>query len=567
MRRWHPQRAARLLSRTWRSRPSRADLRSDTGAGLVLGVESVPDGLASGVLAGVNPLAGLYGSLFGMVGAAVFASSAFMAVQATGAMALVVSDAGLASRADPERALFTLAVLTGVVMVAAGLVGGGTLLRFVPTAVMTGFVTAVGVNIVLGQLSNLSGYEASGANRVTRAFDLLLHPWRADPASLAVGAVTGVAIVLLTRTRLRSLGMVVAVVLGSVLAAWSEGIAVVGDLAELPRALPAPRLPDPGELAFLVLPALSLAFVGLVQGAAVSAGVPNPDGRRADASRDFVGQGAGNIAAGLFQGMPVGGSMSASALVEGAGARTRTSLLVAGATMAVVILLLADLVGRVAMPALAALLIVVGVGAVKPTQIRSVAGTTPLQVAVMTVTFVLTLLIPLQYAVLTGVGLAIILHVAQQSNRLTLRALELAEDGRVRETTPAPVVGERQVLVLQPYGSLFFASAPLLRAQLPQVTAGSAGSVVIIRLRGIDQLGLSIVDVLRSYAEQLAGVGSELRLVVSSETVRRQLLAAEGGLIGEEQVYLGSSWLGATVRRAHDDAWHDISGSGEDTPT
>ena len=89
-------------------------------AGLVLGIESVPDGLASGLLAGVNPLAGLYGYLYGMVGATLFTSTAFMAVQGTGAMAIIVADVDLAGRTDPAKSLFTLSIVTGVVMIVAG---------------------------------------------------------------------------------------------------------------------------------------------------------------------------------------------------------------------------------------------------------------------------------------------------------------------------------------------------------------------------------------------------------------------------------------------------------------
>ena len=88
--------------RSWFSRKT---LRKDAVAGLILGVEAVPDGLAAGLLAGVNPLAGLYAYLFGMLGAAAFTSSAFMAVQATSAMAIVVSDVGLERTPDPDRAL------------------------------------------------------------------------------------------------------------------------------------------------------------------------------------------------------------------------------------------------------------------------------------------------------------------------------------------------------------------------------------------------------------------------------------------------------------------------------
>ncbi len=102
----------------------------------------------------------------------------------------MVADADLSQYDDPDRALFTLAVLTGVLMVIAGIARGGRLLRFVPTAVMNGFITAIGVNMILGQLSDFTGYEASGTNRITRTINLVLHPWRIDPATLTVGLTT-----------------------------------------------------------------------------------------------------------------------------------------------------------------------------------------------------------------------------------------------------------------------------------------------------------------------------------------------------------------------------------------
>ncbi|RXZ45865.1 SulP family inorganic anion transporter [Agromyces binzhouensis] len=538
----------------------RETLGRDAVAGVVLGVESVPDGLASGVLAGVNPLAGLYAYLFGMAGAAFFTSSSFMAVQATGAMALVVADTDLASRADPDRALFTLAMLTGLVMLIAGLLRGGRLLRFVPTAVMTGFVTAVGVNIVLGQLANLTGYESDAANRVLRAFDLVLHLVRVDVPTTVVGIVSLALIVVLTRTPLKSFGLVVAVAAGSLLAfattLWFDwDVATVADIADVPSGLPAPVVPSLDDVAYLLLPAISLAFVGLVQGAAVSAGVPNLDGRPADASRDFVGQGAGNLVAGVFQGMPVGGSMSASALIAAAGARTRLALLFASAVMAAVILFASGVVAFIAMPSLAALLIVVGIGSIKPAKVVSVARTGAVQIAVMAVTFVLTLVVPLQYAVLVGVGLGIVMFVVQQSNRIRVRQVEFRADGRIREIEPVEVVPAHEVVVVQPYGSLFFASAPVFEARLPRVAPTSTGSVVILRLRGVDQLGLSLVEVLRRYAVDLRDRGSALRLVVTTEEVVSQL--RHGGVtevVGDDGVYRGTEWLGETVRTAHRDA-------------
>ena len=140
----------------------------------------------------------------------------------------------------------------------------------------------------------------------------------------------------------------------------------------------------------LLLPAISLAFVGLVQGASISASFPNPDGRYPDTSRDFAGQGVANVAASVFQGMPVGGSLSATAIIKHAGAASRLALLLTSLVMAVVIVVFGDVVGSLAMPSLAGLLIVVGFRTVNPADLWSVWRTGPIQKVVVATTFALT---------------------------------------------------------------------------------------------------------------------------------------------------------------------------------
>jgi SulP family sulfate permease len=541
----------------------RETLRDDSVAGLVLGVESVPDGLAAGLLAGVNPVYGLYAYLVGTVAGALATSSVFMTVQATGAMAIVVADVTTIDTAeDPGRALFTLSLLTGVMMVAAGLLRLGTILRFISNAALVGFVNAVGVNIILGQLDNATGYEASGANRVLRALDTLTHPGQHDLRTLLIGGATLALIVALERTRLGQLGMVVAVIATSawvVVAGW-DSVAQLADVADVPRSLPAPVLPDLDLIAPLVIPAVSLAFVGLVQGAGITANFPNPDGTYPEASRDFVGQGAANIACGVFQGMPVGGSMSATSLVKSAGARSRQAQIVAGIVMAAIILLLAPAVEAIAMPALAGLLMLVGYRTIKPHDLHSVARSGRVQATVLVVTFVLTLVIPLQYAVLVGVGLSVVLYVISVSNQIQVKARVYEQDGSVSESDPPPVVPAGTVLVLQPYGSLFFASAPVFEAALPTIEPTSRHSVVILRLRGRTDLGTTFMDVLERYARALRDVDSKLVIVSADERVIEQLTTTQVlDVIGEDNVYEGDEWVGRTVRRAHEDAvrWVD----------
>jgi SulP family sulfate permease len=540
--------------------------KDDAMAGLVLGVESVPDGLAAGLLAGVNPVAGLYSYLFGLAGGALFTSTAFLAIQGTGAMAVVVADVDLASRDDPERALYTLSVLTGVVMIVAGVLRLGVFLRFVSNSVMTGFITAVGVNIVLGQLDDLTGYEAEGENRVLRAIDLILNFWKIDVPTLVVGVSTIVLIVVLQRTRLGPLGLVVAVFIGSAIGGvfrlFDADIVQVRDIAEVPRSLPLPTLPVLRDVLALALPAVSLAFVGLIQGAGVSASFPNEDGSPQDVSQDFVGQGAGNVVAGLFQAMPVGGSMSGSSLMASAGARTRAAAFYAAGVMAVVILLFGGVIELVAIPSIAGLLIVIGVATIKPERVMAVAKTGAVPLTVMAITFGLTLVVPLQYAVLVGVGISTILFVIQQSTRLVTKRQVIRDDGRVEEVEPPVTVPPDEVVVLQPYGALFFATASTLIDQMPTVTPESSNSVVILRIRGADEAGATLLDVLTTYAAALRGVGSKLMIVTDNERVIRQLrVTGATDVIGANNIYRSTAFVGETTRRAHADArrWVDAN--------
>jgi len=547
----------------WRRVRGFRSRRDDAVAGLVLGVQSVPDGLATGLLAGVNPVAGLYGYLVGTASGAMLTSSTFMAVQGTGAMAIIIADVpAIQESSDPTRALVTLSVLTGVVMLVAGAMKLGAVLRFVSNAVMVGFISAVGVNIVLGQLANLTGYSAEGANRLVRAVNTLLHPGRLDGASLAVGIATIGLILLLERTRLGAIGLVVAVIATSAAADWAGwgGVATLRDLGVVADSLPGLEWPLLRLVPALAIPAASLAFVGLVQGAGVSANFPNPDGTYPDASRDFTGQGAANVASGLLQGMPVGGSVSASALNKEAGAQSRASLLFASAVMAIVIVLFGEAVGAIAMPSLAGLLMLIGYRTIKPNDLESVWKVGPLQKVVLTVTFVLTMIIPLQYAVLVGVGVSVVLHVVRQSNQITVRRRILDADGHLVEVDPPAELPSHDVVVLQPYGSLFFAAAPVFEASLPAIGPTSTRSVVILRLRGRSDLGTTFMDVLFRYGQALAAIDSKLMIVSANERILEQLdVTGITELIGAHNIYPGDERVGATIERAQADAraWID----------
>ena len=536
----------------------RRTLKDDITAGLVLGIESVPDGMAAGLLALVNPIYGLYGYMVGTFTGAFFTSSVYMAVQATGAMALVVASVPQV-RIGPsaDASLFMLAILTGLVMLGAGLLKLGSMVRFVPNAVMVGFINAVAVLIILGQLDDFTGYSSSGPNKLFKAVDLTFNLNQIVLPTLMVGIATILLILTLEKTRLGPLGMVVAIIVASLLvplAGW-EAVAQVGDIANVPSSLPRLSIPSLRLIPPLIIPAFALAFVGLVQGAGISKNFVNPNGRYPDNSGDFVGQGVANIVAGFFQGMPVGGSMSATSLVYNAGARSRFANIFAGLTMAVIILLFGGFVSAVALPAIAGLLIVVGFRTLKPSQVEMVWKTGSVQQAVLVITFVACLLIPLQYAVLAGVALSVLLYVIQQSNQIKVKAWQW-EPGELPVEIDAPEdVPSNEVTLLMPYGSVFFATASLIERELPNVTDDTHNAVVILRFRGQEDLGSTFLEVLERYASDLQAHDSKLMLVGVGPLMKDQLDQTKiAQVIGRENIFLRSDKIGEGSIQAWDAA-------------
>lgn len=538
---------------------SRATVKHDLKAGLALGMHSVPDGLAAGLLAGVNPVHGLYGYLLGTAGGALATGSVFMSVQVTGAMAVVVSDVPQAHDAENSAAvLATLALLTGLVMLGLGLARLGSLVRYIPTAVLVGFINAVALNIVLGQLDNFTGYESQGENRITRALDTVLHLPQYNWSACLVGGFTILLVLLLERTAIGALSMVVAVVGGSALAAlftavpFMEPTLQLNAVASVPDSLPVLHLPDLSLVPALVIPALSLALVGLVQGAGISGSIANPDGRYPDPSADFRGQGIANLASSMFQGMPVGGSMSATSLGRAAGARSALANLVAAAVIALTILLLGSVIGLVAMPALAGLLILVGFRTLKIHDMLMVWRTGAIQAAVIAVTFVLTLVIPLQYSVLTGVGMAIILHISRQANRIVVKRWVFDDGSQLpREEAPPSTLAAGELVILVPYGSLFFAAAPMFEQQLPEVPARCERAVVVVRLRGKEDLGSTFIRTLELYSSKLSAAGATLVLSGLSQRAYEQLVATKAiESFGAGHVFLARERVGDSLAAA-----------------
>ena len=532
-------------------------LRRDGVAGLINAVVSVPDGLASAALAGVNPIYGLYTSIAGPIAGGALQSAQLMQISTTSAAALA---AGQAVDAYPETergaAMFLLATLTGVLLALFGLLRLGRLVRFVSHAVMTGFLVGVATVLVLDQLAPLVGLSPRGPNEVLQFVDLLAHLGKLSVPTLAIGVLALVLSAGLARTRLATMSSLLALLVPTVLVAllgW-EGVRRVQDVSPIPRGMPLPALPDFSLLSVeLALAAAAVAVVIAVQGAGVSQTVENPDDSPVDASRDLIAQGAANVASGLCSGIPAGGSVGQTALNVSVGARSRWSAIFGGVWMLALVLLVPGLVGLVPMAVLAALMILAGLSAIDVREARSIWRTGGAARWSILVTFLATLALSIPLAVAVGVGLSVVLYVASSASDVAVRALVRRDDGRFAEADPPARLPSEEVTVLDVYGSLFFAGAHTLREALPS-PEGASRPVVVLRLRGRTRVGATLMDVLDDYADDLREVGGRLYLSGVHADVAAQLRRA-GKLELEREVWvapaeevLGVSTAGAVAQ-------------------
>ncbi len=495
-------------------KPDRKALPRDAIAGASGAVAAVPDGMASALLAGVNPIHGLYATFAGPIGGGLTTSTRLMVITTTSAGALAAGSALSALPAeDRTEGLFVLTALAGIVMIAAGILRLGRYTRFVSLSVMIGFLTGIAANIIFGQIPNLTGAPSEGRFALEKALNVITNPSEIDTASLLCG-VGALAIAFgLGRTRIGAYAAIVALIVPTLLVLNVDGIDRVEDVGAIPGGLPMPHVPDFSLfLSFSVWTgALAVAAIVLVQGAGVAEAAPNADGSRSRMNRDFVAQGVGNVASGLFRGQPVGGSVGSTALNIASGAVTRWASIFAGISMLAILVLFSGQVGKVAMPTLAALLIYAAIGSLRVGEIRTILRTGPTSQIGFTTTFLATLFLPVAAAVGIGVALSLLLQLNREALDLSVVELVRRPGGRFAEQPAPKRLPSRSVTVLDVYGSLYYAGAKTLEAQLPD-PAGSESPVVVLRLRGRTALGATGFSVLAGYARRLGAVGGRLYL-------------------------------------------------------
>lgn len=534
--------------------------RADGSAALTNTLTMIPDALANALLIGVNPVFGLHALMVGTPLGALVSGSEFMTINATGAIAVVM--AGVLAEFSPEQqvpALVTLTVLVGLFQILLGLFRLDGFLRFVSNAVLTGFMDGIAVAIVLGQLGRLTGYDSDAGNRITQTLDLLLHLNQIDSTTTLIGLSAIALILLLSRTPLRQFNLVLALLLITALTfLWQPAsVELVKDIAPVPRSLPSPVLPDLALIPQMLLGAISVGLVGLIQGAGVGKTVPNANGRYGKGWQDFLAQGVCNLGSGFFQGIPLGGSVSGTAINVSAGAVSRWAIVLVGPMVILAVLVFGGIVEQFPQPAIAALLVVAGVQSFNVKKWNDVWFTGWIPRIVMLTTFVATLLLPIQQAVMLGVILSILLQIYRSSLDVHVKQIlpRTTRTGQSFQEQDAPTnLPAKAITILHVYGSVFYASADILQKALPSPYTADR-SVVILGLRGRNELGSTFISLLKRYATDLCDRNSKLMLAgVAPEVIQQLVKTGVTDTIPSTDIFPATDVFGESLQGAQADA-------------
>ncbi len=399
-------------------------LPKDVVAGVILTALLVPQGMAYAELAGLPPITGLYTSILCLVGYAVFGPSKILVLGPDSSLGPMIAATILplaAADGDPARAVAlasVLALLVGAMTVLAGVAKLGFVADLLSKPTMIGYMNGLAITIVVGQLPKLFGFSVGGDGFVAelRGFAKGLANGETVWAAFAVG-LFGLVVIMVCQRWLPKIPAVLVAVVASIGASVAldlsqHGVSVVGTL---PRGFPPFTIPHVAfsDLGLLVAGAFGIAVVSLADTISTASSFAARGGEEIDGSREMIGIGAANIAAGLFQGFPVSTSGSRTAVAEQAGAKTQVTGLVGAASIILILLVVPGLLRNLPQPTLAAVVIAAAIS------LADVGGTVRLfrqrraEFSLSIAAFVgVTVL-----GVLPGIGIAIALSVSNVFRR------------------------------------------------------------------------------------------------------------------------------------------------------
>ncbi len=528
----------------WWPLVNRGTLKQDLIAGLTGAIVVLPQGVAFATIAGMPPEYGLYAGMVPAVIAALFGSSWHLVSGPTTAASIVLFSV-LSAHAEPGAAAYvqnalTLTFMVGAIQLGLGLARLGALINFISHSVVIGFTAGAAILIATSQVKHFFGIGiARGSSFAETWGALFTRASEIDPYILAVAAST-LGLGVLTQKLLKRLPyMIVAMLGGSLLCValklfagpGAESISTVG---ALPDSLPPLSSPEFSLGAFkdLSTAALAVSLLALTEAVSIARALAVRSGQRIDGNQELIGQGLSNLFGSFFSSYVATGSFNRSGLNYAAGAKTPLASILASALLVAIVLLVAPLAAYLPNAAMAGVLFLVAWGLIDFHHIGQILRSGREETTILVATFLATLFLNLELAILLGVFLSLAFYLSRTSRP---RVVARVPDPRAerRKFSADPDLSEcPQLKIVRIDGSLFFGAVSHVEEQLQAMReANPAQKHLAIVASGINFIDLAGAEFLAQEARKRRARGGDLWLIRAKAQVRDAL--ERGGYLEE----------------------------------
>ena len=513
---------------TWGPAYARGQAGDDLLAAVIVTIMLIPQSLAYALLAGLPPQVGLYASIAPLVLYGIFGGSSALAVGPVAVVSLMTAAAvgqfAAPGTAEHLGAALVLAALSGLMLVAMGLLRLGFLANFLSHPVISGFITAAGLLIAAGQLGALLGISGGGQTLPEIARALSENINQTNLLTLALGA-SVLAFLWLCRVHLKRLLLRLhapprladaltktAPVLAVAATTWSawhfdlgaQGVALIG---AVPQGLPVPSLPplDPALWIGLAGSALLISVIGFVESVSVAQTLAAKRRQRIDPDQELIGLGAANLGAAVTSGMPVTGGFARSVVNFDAGAATPAAGIYTAAGIALATLTLTPLIAFLPKATLAAVIIVAVLSLVDFANARRTYAYSRSDFAAQAATILTTLGAGVEAGVIVGVILSLLLHLWRTSRPHVAVVGQVPGTEHFRNVIRHEVVTAPDLVTLRVDESLWFPNARFLEDKLLGLAADNP------QLRDVVLMCTAVNAIDASALESLEGINSRLK--------------------------------------------------------
>jgi SulP family sulfate permease len=523
-------------------------LRADLFAGVTIFALLVPQGMAYGELAGVAPVVGLYTAIGAMVGAALFGSSRLMiGPESSSALLVATAVASVAAGGDPARfatLAALLALLVGVIALAAGLARFGFLADFVSKPILIGYITGVSIIMIAGQLGKLFGITIASENFFQTIVELITHLGQARVLTLGIGLMLLTFLLVLRRLMPKVPGGIIVVVAMTSVSALMHlntyGVTVVGPI---PAGFPQFSLPDLrfADVWNLLPTALILTLIVFTDAVLTERLFAQKHGEKVDANRTLIGLGAANIASGLLEGFPAAASQSRTAVNDATGGKTQLVGIFAAALLAVFLLWFTRLLESLPQVVLAAIIITAAINLIEVKPLLKVYRVRRVEFFLALVTLIGVLSIGILAGILVAVALALLVVISRISrpHDAVLGSVEGVDGYQdIEEYTNSETVPG--LIAYRFDAPLFFANADYFLTRVRALIAAARFPVewILIDAEAIIDIDVTAIEALSTLQRELDQRGIVLSIARANHPLQKTL--KRSGLterIGSEHLY------------------------------